>query len=222
MDDKDKMIKKRYTNIAICLIIFLFLIGGGAFLSQKNKEEGAHRKDPYNILGKNIGQINDEYCGKGNGVTKRFYIDNRRFFCGDFEQYFMDSDYDNYILVDYSLGMDDSYFYFETDESETDQRPLAVDNPEQFVGQMATTICPKYSLADFIIFAAGEHMGISTIPCKDINRYSMYQDVIITDVYYGADEDSGDDSEMYYEENNAKETRHLYFDGEYINDRLTF
>lgn len=212
------------TMIAIIIIVIVaLLVLGGWLLSRQNKINEENKKDPEKILGYTIGEVSGKYCS-GTGVKySKFYISDRVFDCYDFDEIFISSDLNNYILSSYSFSAYNGagYFSFDIDKTQTDLRPLKVDNPEQFVGQMATALCPKYSLADFKIYAAGEHMGISTVPCKDINRYSMYQDVIITDAYYGADEESGDNPDEYYEQNNAKGTRKLYFDGEYMKDRLS-
>lgn len=201
--------------VAICLSGWLLIRQGEVNRTRKN--------DPEKILGYTIGEINAKYCSGTNVKYDKFYISDRVFDCYDFHDLFIDSDLNNYVLSSYSFsvynGVGTGYFVFDIDKTQTDLRPLGVDDPEQFVGEMATALCPKYSLADIKIYAAGKHMGISTIPCRDINRYSMFQDVIITDVYYGADEESGDNPDKYYEQNNAKGTRTLYFDGEYVNDR---
>lgn len=221
--DKDAKRANDLTTKIIVAVLVVAVIGiGGWLLFRQNKANQESKKDPEKILGYTIGEVSGKYCS-GTGVKySKFYILDRVFDCYDFDDVFMNSDLNNYILSSYSFSAYNGagYFSFDIDKTQTDLRPLKVDNPEQFVGQMATALCPKYSLADFKIFAAGEHMGISTIPCKDINQYSMYQDVIITDVYYGADEESGDNPDEYFEQNNAKGTRKLYFDGEYVNDRL--
>ena len=208
-------------KIIIGIVVVSVLVFGGWFLSEQNKISEENKKDPYKILGYTIREISRKYCSEANFAYNRFFIQDRVFGCDDIERLFIDSDMNNYVLSAYNFSFSNSagYFTFDIDRMQTDLRPLEVDNPEQFVGKMATALCPKYSLAEFKIFASGEHIGISTIPCKDINKYSMYQDVIITDAYYGADEKSGDNPDEYYEHNNAKGTRKLYFDGEYMKDR---
>ena len=216
---------EKVKQIAITVAVVLALIVGGGFLIRQNAIEQERKKDPEGILGQTIGQIKNKYCADKNSGYDKYLILERSFSCYDFDKVFVESDLDNYKLVYYnqSLALYGGWtFGFDIDKSQTDQRPLKVENPEQFVGKMATELCPKYSLADFKIYAAGEHMGISTIPCKDINEYSMYQDVIITDAYYGADEENGDNPDEYYEQNNSKGTRTLYFDGEYLKDRPTY
>ena len=210
------------TKIIIAIIIIATIGVGGWLFIEHNKTNQESKKDPEKILGYTIGEVSGKYCSGTNVKYSKFYITDRVFDCYDFDDLFTTSDLNNYILSSYSYSAynGSGSFYFEVDKTQTDLRPLKIDNPEQFVGQMATALCPKYSLAEFKIFAAGEHMGISTIPCKDINQYSMYQDVVITDAYYGADEKSGDNPDEYYEQNNAKGTRKLYFDSEYMSDRL--
>lgn len=209
-------------KIIIGIVVVSVLVFGGWFLSRQNKIDEENKKDPYKILGYTIGEVSGKYCEGANFAYNKFFIQDRVFGCDDIERLFIDSDMNNYILSAYNFSFSNGagYFNFDIDKTQADLRPLEVDNPEQFVGKMATALCPRYSLADVRIYAAGEHMGISTVDCKDINKYSMDQDVIITDVYYGADEESGDNPDEYYEQNNAKGTRRLYFDGEYMKDRL--
>lgn len=209
------------TKIIVVIIAIAILCLGGWFLSKQSKLGEENRKDPAKILGYTIGEIEAKYCDGTNAGYNRFYVADRKFDCYDFDELFIDSDLNNYTLSSYDFSPYNGagYFAFDINETQTDLRPLEVDNPEQFVGQMATALCPKYSLADVKIYAKGEHMGISAVDCKNINEYSMYQDVIITDVYYGADEENGDNPDEYYEQNNAKGTRRLYFDGEFVNDR---
>ena len=210
-------------KVVIAVVVVIAFIVGGGLLIRQNAIEQEKEKDPEGI-GQTIGEIKNKYCTGNNSKYDKYLIFERSFSCYDFDTVFEDSDLDNYKLVYYnqSLALYGGWtFGFDVDKTQTDQRPLKVENPEQFVGKMATELCPKYSLADFKIFAAGEHMGIDTVPCKDINKYSMYQDVIITDAYYGADEENGDNPDDYFEENNAKGTRKLYFDGEFMKDRLS-
>lgn len=215
--DKNLTIK-----IIISIVGFVILGVGGGLLIRQNSINNERKKDPQGILGYTIGEISAKYCGGVNAKYDKFYISDRVFDCYDFDDLFIDSDLNNYILSSYSFSLyngSTGYFVFDIDETQADLRPLKVDNPEQFVGQMVTALCPKYSLADIRILAAGEHLGISAVSCKDIDKNSMEQDVIITDAYYGPDEENGDDPNEYYEENNVRGTRRLYFDGEYITDR---
>lgn len=210
-------------HIAICIIIAIILVVCGWFLSEQNRINEEKRKDPENIIGSTIGEIYEKYCSQSGVKYSHFFISNREFDCYDLGDSFFYSDMDNYILYSYTYMYNgDGYFKFNVDTTQIDIRPLEISDPKQFIGKMATSLCPKYSLADFKIYAAGEHMGISTVPCKDINQYSMYRDVIITDAYYGADVRNGDNPDEYFEENNAEGTRKLYFDGEFLNDRLMY
>lgn len=221
MDRLARKLVNSTTKIIIVIIVVTITIIGSWVLTQQNKANEESKKDPENILGDTIGEVSTKYCGEtgSKGVKySKFYISDRVFYCYDFNGAFMNSDLDNYILSSYSTYNSAGHFYFDVDTTQTDLRPLKIDNPEQFVGQMATSLCPKYSLANFKILATDEHMGISIISCKNISQYSMYQDVIITDVYYGADEKNDNNFDEYFEQNNAKGTRKLILMGKYITD----